>query len=386
MPSRRAILITGAASAVIIGGGWFAADVFTASLAEAQEPWRAAAEGFGDTRLDILAYAILSPNPHNRQPWLIELVGSDSMRITADLGRMLPHTDPPNRQITIGFGAFLELLRMAAAEKGYRAEINRFPDGEPQPLLDSRPIAMVTLVRETGIATDPLFDTVLERHTNREPYEPRPVTDQQFASLRQALPDPERVAMGWANDPAGVDAVKAIATDAWLVEYRTPHTLQESIDLMRIGADEAIANPDGIILDGPMMEAAGNLGFISRESLADPQSYAFAEGIRMYTALIDASPSMLWLHTPDNSRTTQLETGAAWLRVQLAATRAGLAMQPLSQALQEFPEMAEQYVRVHEQLGIAAPARAQGLFRIGYAGAVGPSPRWPLTSRLVPGQ
>lgn len=383
MPSRRKVLITGAASAVVIGGGLFAFDIFSPSLSQAREPWRAAAQGFGDPRLDILAYAILAPNPHNRQPWVIELIGDDGIRITADLDRMLPETDPPNRQIIIGFGAFLELLRIAAAEKGYRAEITPFPDGEPKPVLDTRPIADIRLVPEPGIAKDPLFGAVLDRHTNREHYDPAPVEDRQFAALRAALPDADRVALGWVNDAEGVDALKVIAKDAWLIEYETPHTLQESIDLMRIGADEANANPDGIILDGPLMEAASNVGVVTREKLADPESYAFAEGISMYTALIDASPSLLWLHTPDNSRAIQLATGAAWLRVQLAATQEGLAMQPLSQVLQEFPEMAEQYARLHDHLGIDAPSRVQGLFRIGQAPAVQPSPRWPLTSRLI---
>ena len=70
MPSRRAFLITGAASVAIVGGGLFGARIFLADSSEAREPWAAAAEGFGDTRLDILAYAILAPNPHNRQPLL----------------------------------------------------------------------------------------------------------------------------------------------------------------------------------------------------------------------------------------------------------------------------------------------------------------------------
>lgn len=381
MPSRRQVLVTGAASAVIIGGGLFAYDIFSPSMTEAIEPWNAAAQGFGDTRLDILAYAILAPNPHNKQPWLIELIDEDAMRITADLSRMLPETDPPCRQITIGFGAFLEQLRMAAAEKGYRAEITPFPEGEPQPVLDERPIADVRLVAEPGIAKDPLFELVLERHTNREHYDPAPVEDRQLSLMRDALP--EGVAMGWATEPGAVDPLKEIATDAWMIEYQTPRTLQESIDVMRIGAAEATANPDGIILDGPLMEAASNLGIVTREKLADPNSYAFAEGISMYTALIAASPAMVWLTTPDNSRMTQLTTGAAWLRVQLAATGQGLAMQPLSQVLQEFPEMAEQYARIHDHLGVEAPARIQGLFRIGVAPAVPPSPRWPLTSRLI---
>ncbi|NNC73792.1 MAG: twin-arginine translocation pathway signal protein [Sphingomonadaceae bacterium] len=383
MPTRRAILITGAASAVVIGGGLFAYDIFSPTLAEAREPWRHASEGLGDTRLDILAYAILAPNPHNRQPWLIELVGQNRIRIFADLDRMLPATDPPNRQITIGFGAFLELLRMAAAEKGYRADVTPFPEGEPQPLLDERPIADIRLDRDPDVERDPLFDAVLERHTNREHYEPEPVSDRQFESLARALPDRQRVDFGWTNGPRRVAAIQTIARDAWLIEYRTPHTYQESVDLMRIGAEEANANPDGIVLDGPVMEAGSNLGIVTREKLADPTSYAYSQGIDFYSAIIDSSPSFAWLFSADNSRATQLATGATWVRLHLAATAAGLAMQPLSQALQEFSEMAEQYRRIHTALDIAAPARAQGLFRIGTGPSIEPAPRWPLESRIV---
>ena len=43
-----------------------------------------------------------------------------------DLDRRLPVTDPQDRQITIGLGAFLELMRMAAAQDGLRADIALF--------------------------------------------------------------------------------------------------------------------------------------------------------------------------------------------------------------------------------------------------------------------
>jgi heterotetrameric sarcosine oxidase gamma subunit len=41
------------------------------STASATEPWRRAGQSLGDPRLDALAYAILAPNPHNRQPWTV---------------------------------------------------------------------------------------------------------------------------------------------------------------------------------------------------------------------------------------------------------------------------------------------------------------------------
>ena len=70
-----------------------------------------------------------SPNPHNRQPWLITLVGKDEALIHCDLERRLPVTDPFDRQITIGFGCFLELARIAAAERGVSLAIGNSPRG-----------------------------------------------------------------------------------------------------------------------------------------------------------------------------------------------------------------------------------------------------------------
>ena len=57
-------------------------------------------------------------------------------------------------------------------------------------------------------------------------------------------------------------------------------------------------------------------------------------------------------------------------------------MQPLSQALQEFPEMAGLYREAHARLAPRG-GTVQMLCRIGHGAAVGPSPRWPLEAKLV---
>ena len=85
-----------------------------------------------------------------------------------------------------------------------------------------------------------------------------------------------------------------------------------------------------------------------------------------------------------NDRESQLAAAADWVRFNLAATGDGLGCQPLSQALQEYPEMAQPYQLVHERL---APngGTVQMLARIGYGRSVGPSPRWPLENRILGG-
>ena len=114
MPTRRAILTTGAATA-LVGGIGATGYAWYPGTSRARAPWSEAGESLGDPRLDALAYAILAPNPHNRQPWWFELVDDDKIDVYVDLDRLLPETDPFNRQITIGFGCMLELLRQAGS-------------------------------------------------------------------------------------------------------------------------------------------------------------------------------------------------------------------------------------------------------------------------------
>ncbi len=385
MVSRRQVLITGGSSLLLLGGG-FGAYVGTRSTAKAQAPWKQAAAGFGDPRLDALAYAILAPNPHNRQPWQVRLEGDDGFTVYCDLEKRLPHTDPPNRQITIGFGTFLELFRQAAAEKGYRADITPFPEGEPEPVLDDRPIASVRMIKEPSVPRDPLFGTILRRRSTKEPFATRSVDDETFAKL-QALAfagqSESEVSFATTSDADRVAHLRALNWQAWSVEYGTERTQKESVDLMRIGANEINASPDGIDLGGPMMEALRLGGIISREQLATKGTSAYETGISMYKDMLDNTSSFGWLISPDNSRKAQLQSGATWVRINQAATALGLAMHPVSQILQEFPEMAALYDQYHDTVAVAAPARVQGFFRLGYADTPAPSPRWPVESILL---
>ena len=65
----------------------------------------------------------------------------------------------------------------------------------------------------------------------------------------------------------------------------------------------------------------------------------------------------------------------------LAATASGVGMQPLSQILQEYDEMAGLYRTGHDLL---APdgERIQMLARLGYGQTLAPSPRWPASTRI----
>lgn len=381
--SRRTVVLGGGALAVVAGVG-IAAGAFalTRTPSRALEPWESAeAARYADPRMRALAYAILAPNPHNRQPWLIELRGESELVVRFDLERRLPETDPFDRQLTIGLGCFLELLRLAAAADGFKAMVQPFPEGEPNPLLDARPIAVVAFTKASAASDEPLFRQVLKRHTNRAPFElDRPVSADALAALRNAAIAPELV--GVTSDAAMVEPLRTLTWKSFEVEIRTKRTFLESTRLLRIGKSEINRNPDGIAVRGFFPELMAALGFISAEDLENPDEAGIAQTLDRFRPAMMSGMAYVWQMSAGNSRLEQLAAGRDWLRVHLAATELGLGLQPVSQALQEFDEMRENFAEAHRLLGAPAGGRVQMLGRLGYGPEAGPSPRWPLETRI----
>ena len=373
MPTRRNVL------EILAGAAPLAAGCAPLPQADVAAAWRSPGAGERDPRRFALAHAILAPNPHNRQPWLLDLPGRDEIVLWPDLGRLLPQTDPFNRQIVVGCGAFLELLDLAARELGLRAEVTPWPEGEPQPRLDHRPVAHVRL--STGGERDPLYGQVLKRRTNRTPYAEKLPPQTDLSAVASAAGGPGLEA-GAVTAPELLARLKDVAWRGWTIEDETPATHMESVRLMRIGAKEMAAQRDGIGLAGPALELMHGLGLLTRETLADPTSFASRQGAQMWRKLIAATPAFFWLKSDDNSRTTQLAAGRAYARAQLAATGLGLAMHPWSMTLQEYPEMAEPYRTTQAALAARPDAPLQMLTRIGYGRAVPSAPRRGLAEHL----
>ena len=373
--TRRRILAAGLGGAALVatGGIWRV----TRQPVSAIEPWDIDPEPLADVRLDAFRHAILAPNPHNRQPWLIRLVGDDEAIITCDPERKLPITDPFDRQITIGFGTFLETARIAAAERGYAMAIEPFPQGSDDAGIDLRPVAHLKFSPDTALARDPLFAQIVRRRSNKEEYDlARGVATADLASICSDLGE-------YTKDPERVSALREEIVSAIATEMQTPAANMESVELMRIGYREVDANPDGIELHGPMIEAGSLLGMVNREELADPESTAFQQGLDMLRTTYGSIPALVWITTEGNERVHQIDAGRRYVRANLAATALGLGMHPMSQSLQEYREVQPMFARVHALLGAKDGERVQMLARVGYGPQVMPTPRWPMETHLA---
>lgn len=360
--------------------------------AEAVEAWKGPV-GETDLRRRAVAYAITAPNSHNLQPWLVDLREADAITLRTDPARVLPQTDPWGRQILIGHGAFIELLVLALAQQGMASSVQLWPQGElpPEPARwDDRPVARITL--QPGGVPDPLFAQVLLRHTPKVEFDTtRAVTPEVLAQVLHGARGPAADALLRAGGTVNAEQLPALRTlcrESARVELITPRTMAESLRFTRVGPAEILQHRDGIAINSPLVRAAAAVGLFDRSTPPAEGSAAYRSAMEQFEGHARTAMGFVWITGP-NTRTDQVHSGRLYVRQQLQATALGLGLHPMSQAAQEFAEMAPHYERVHQLvLGRPAPrapqdATVQMFCRIGYPrGEVPATPRRPLAQFL----
>ena len=386
MDRRKFIRVAGggivfAAMAVLAGCG-------TGMPAAAIEAWNGPGQE-ADVRRWILGYAILAPHSHNLQSWLVDLTRPDEIVLRCDLNRLSPEVDPYSRQIMLSHGTFLELLDLAARERGMRTEITLFPDGVFGPdKPDRRPVARIRLMPDAAVEKDPLFAQILKRHTNRQLYDlRRPVPAAAWQAMAEAVqPHPLRFGFVGTDHADALRQHRAIATEAWRIELTTPRTILETYKVLRVGAAEIDKYRDGLYVLDPMVVLMARVGLFDRSKAPAPDDYATTSQIRDFGKKLDSTPGFLWMVTEGNDRVTQIAAGRAYVRVQLAATGHGLAMQPLQQALEEYPEQAGPFAGIRRLLDAPQPQQTVQMWaRVGFAPPAEPAPRRGVAAQIERG-
>lgn len=375
----------------LVGGGVVASALASQTGCSDAFPAEALAAWAGpgnepDVRRWALGYAILAPNSHNRQPWLVDLSEPNAITLHVDRERMLPMTDPWFRQIVVSQGTFLESLVLALRECGLQPDVQLFPQGEFKPReVDDRPVARVSwpvgaaLTHPAPVVTalgkDPLFAQLLRRHTAKVDYDTtRTVAPATLEVLRSALTD-SGIAWGGTVDALKLEPLRTLCWESARVELLTPRTVMESVKLTRVGPTEIAQHRDGISVNSLVPRIAAMVGAFDRTNPPQEGSTAYKQMMGRFEGHSRTAMGFVWLSTPTaghvsagTTRSAEVRAGRAYMRLQLKATELGLQVHPMSQAPQEFPEMKPWYDRLHTVL-LGKPATeetVQMFCRIGY--------------------
>jgi hypothetical protein len=332
-----------------------------------------------DVRRWILSYAILAPHSHNLQSWLVDLKTPNEITLYCDLERLLPETDPYNRQIMMSHGTFIELVDITSRERGLRADIELFPQGEFGPeKIDERPVARIRLKTDPNVVKDPLFGQILKRHTNREAYDIKKAVPAKVVQNMAGCMKPYPIRFGFVglDQTDAIQKHRAIAAEAWRIELTTPSKILETYKVLRVGAGEIAKYRDGISINDPFLSLLVRLGLFDRSKAPKPNYSAIVDQIENFNKNLELTPGFLWMITEGNGRTVQVNAGRAYVRVQLTGTAQGISMQPLQQALQEYPEQQGPYGDIHNFLNAPSPRNTVQMWaRLGYGPQIEPAPR-----------
>ncbi len=337
------------------------------------EPWsKGYAETYSDPRVCLAASGLLAASNHNMQPWKIKLDKSDSMAfyLYADSSRMTSEVDPDARQMMISQGTFLEYVAVAGEKEGWNVDIELFPDGTYDESnlaesMDMKPVAKMVLSRSPS-QSSALYEATFLPDTNREAYKTDQLSSTQASTL-ESLSSESGASIKLYQDKGDLERIGEYALEGATIEAGVTRVMDESNAIFRANEYEKNEYRYGYSVEGQ-----GTSGFM-RDILQGLVTLfpsmntgtAASQNFINYTQTsVSNTPAYAMIVTTGNSRIDQVESGMLYSKLVLTGHTLGLVMQPLSQVLEEYPEMQVPYTAFKQEY---APdgGTVQILFRVG---------------------
>ncbi len=134
----------------------------------------------------LVGAARFAPSVLNTQPWLFEIVADDRVNLRAQRDRWLKNIDSDGRELAISCGAALFNFRLALRDAGHDYVVWLMPHEEDDPGLLASVEIVTARVHPPTVAEQRLHEAILRRHTNRQPFQAKPVGLNILAELEHA--------------------------------------------------------------------------------------------------------------------------------------------------------------------------------------------------------
>lgn len=321
------------------------------------EPWKKDYSArFSDPRVKLTSVGILAASNHNMQPWKIKLDKNDPnvFYLYADSSRRTKEVDPYSRQMMISEGTFLEYVRVAGDEEGLHADIKLFSEGTYDESnlvhsMDTLPVARITLTK-TQKHNNQLYNAMFLPDTNRDAYKPDKLTEVQVNSFESlSLQNGPTIKVYENKDD--IARIGKFAMQAADIEAGVTRVMDESNIIFRSNEYRKNKYRYGYSVEGQGADGfKKNIiqGIVTIFPSLNTGKSASNNFINYTRKSVDSTPAYVIIKTNGNSRLEQVESGMIYSRLVLTGHRLGLAMQPLSQALEEYPEMQVSYKSIKQ--------------------------------------
>lgn len=363
--NRRHLLGAMAGLAVLGGGGAFAWNRATGSLADYERyaaGLRAPLSGRPDLK-NLVRYATLAANSHNTQAWKFTATQT-TIGLFPDESRRTPVVDPDDHHLYVSLGCAAENLAIAGRAGGWPGELLATPgDGS----------AIRYDFAEGAAHADPLFDAIPLRQSTRANYDGRPITAVDLAVLERAGAEPgvRLVILTEETARAKLRDLIVAGNDAQMTD---PAFVAELLEWIRFNPRDAMRTGDGLLSAASGSPSLpGAVGRRLFPLVATPKGEA-----DRYARQAASTPAfaVFFAERADNEHWTAV--GRACQRMLLTATTLGLRHAFVNQPVEVAAFRSDLAALAGE-----AGRRPDLMLRLGYGPTMPYSPRRPVDAVLA---
>lgn len=294
----------------------------------------------------LVSKATKAPSGHNAQPWMFRRDGL-MVEIHPDFDRRLPVVDPDDRELFVSLGCATENLCLAAQNIGYESSV----------VVGDTGVIAVTLTEEVDIKSNPLFEQIDLRQTNRSIYTGEEIALDALKRLQAIRSEDGVSAHYYARQTKQFNDIEQYVFQGNTNQMQNEAFKAELKSWMRFNKKHQDQTLDGLSyavfgapnvprwMAEPIMSVAINA---KTQNKADREKIASASHLVLFT-------------TRENSRREWVNLGRTLQRFLLTATELGIAHAYLNQPNEEA-EIASEMART---LGLDGEYPTI-LLRIGY--------------------
>ncbi len=311
----------------------------------------------------LVLLATFAPSSHNTQPWLFK-IGDNSIQVQANFDRKLPYSDSDNRQLFISIGAAIVNLLFASKSLGLKFTIKENYDFENNIIFSVNYQSL-----ESSQIDQKMFDGIVNRKTNRLPFDERHIDEQILRKLQdECYPGVVATFVGDNEKKKSLIQIVIKSVKEAFADNKFTGELSKWVK------SSSIKHQDG--MPGYTIGVPKIISYLLPFAIRNFNLQNFQS--KMHEDWLNHAPMFVVISTEQDNSEAWVKAGMSFEKIALMAEEIGLRIGIMGAPI----EIGDNYKQLQEVLSIST--RPQMFFRIGY----GPdmphfSPRIPLDKVII---
>lgn len=280
---------------------------------------------------ELVEYARWAPSPHNVQPWKLKAETETKAGLYYDPSRLLRKTDPTSCFTILGFGMFLECMRIVAAERGYVLTWKHVINDRLDYSTNAISLFAILSLEKGNLTVDLDKDLILKRKTSRNQYDGRPVKKKELELLSE-IAQKHEYKLNHTSDPAFIEWVLDLNQQTLFDDLSDKESRIELRSLIRTSEEEAQEKRDGL-----WSKCMGFPGWLMRSFFEDHEKYSkgFRKEVlgKIYLNSMKGTSTVAWISgnfcTPDQ----WIAAGVMMQQLWLEMTKHDIVLHPFGSVI-----------------------------------------------------